>query len=328
MALLPTWQELAIIQEIQMEIENLKQPPLNTTLMGVLRGVLDYYHIQVSTPMAYGGSGHALLINIHELLCPSGPYCWNREPFLRLTKNLGIEMIDHGFFSSENSQEDRRRVEAVLVEHLVEGTPCSLLNMENQLILGYDDTGFITTQPWGPHHDVTPKHLAFGSWEEFGDEVHVNFFTFGKLEPANERKTLLDSLEYAVDLFRNPTAHTSEPYGVGPRAYANWMAAVRKGEGSSHGNWWNATVWAECRTMASEYFGEIAEKYPSVAAQANELASAHGALSDGLRRASDKEMDSEVKIELLEGLGAEEQQCISEVEQLAAVLLTGSNVDP
>jgi hypothetical protein len=270
--------------------------------------------------MVYGASGHAFLINIHNSLCPSGPYVWNPEGFLRLIKNLGAEMIDHGFFSPQSGQDDRKRVDEVLVEHLDKGIPCSLLNMENQLITGYDDTGFTTAQPWAPHHDFPPKHLTFGTWEEFGDEFHVNFFTIGKLTPENERKTILDSLEYAVDIFRNPTVHTSEPYGVGPNAYAKWIGAVRKGEGSSHGNWWNATVWAECRTMASQYFVEIAQKYPGVAAQVNELASAYDAIADGLKRTSDKEMDGEVKVELLERLGAQEAQCIDAVDGLVAVL--------
>jgi hypothetical protein len=62
-----------------MKIDGLAMPSLHRTLMGVLKGALDYYGIETSIPTVFGASGHAFLINIHDELCPSGPYCWNRE---------------------------------------------------------------------------------------------------------------------------------------------------------------------------------------------------------------------------------------------------------
>ena len=61
------------MKEVGVKIENLKMPPFNTSLMGVLKGVFDYYDIKISSGMAYAGSGHAFLINIHEVVCTSGP---------------------------------------------------------------------------------------------------------------------------------------------------------------------------------------------------------------------------------------------------------------
>lgn len=46
-------------------LANLKQPPLNTTMMGVLKSAADYHGLGLSEPMIYGLSGHAFLINIH-----------------------------------------------------------------------------------------------------------------------------------------------------------------------------------------------------------------------------------------------------------------------
>lgn len=302
-----------------MNIQGLRMPPFNTTLMGVLRGVLDYYHIEATDAMLYGGSGHAFLINIHEYLCPSGPYCWNPEDFHRLARNLGIKMTDHGFFSQESSKQEREDLEALLIDHLDRQVPCSLLNMENQLVTGYDETGFITSQPW-PHMDFPPKHLTFGSWEELGEEIHINFYTFSERKPASDRTAIQDSLEYAVDLFKNPSAHTQEPYGVGPEAYAKWVGAIERGEGSSHGNWWNATVWAECRARAADYFGEIAENLPETASLAGEIGSAYATIATDLEMASDKEMASGEKIALVEQIRTKEQEVISRIQQLIPVL--------
>jgi len=44
-------------------LANLKQPPLNTTMMGVLKGVADCHGLGLSEPMIYGLSGHAFLSN-------------------------------------------------------------------------------------------------------------------------------------------------------------------------------------------------------------------------------------------------------------------------
>jgi hypothetical protein len=89
-----------------MVLKNLKQPSFNTSLLGVLRAAADYYGIDISTPMLYGASGHAFLMNVHRELCPSGPYVWNPEPFYLLTKNLGLNVADLGFFHSGSAEEE------------------------------------------------------------------------------------------------------------------------------------------------------------------------------------------------------------------------------
>ena len=127
---------------MEKRIENLKMYPFNTTLMGVLKGVFDYYDIALSDAWLFGGSGHAFLINIHEQLCPSGPYCWDPKTFYELLRNLGIEMKDLGFFHRESNSEEIKHVEEVLKKYIDENVPCSFLNMENQTIFGYDDKQF------------------------------------------------------------------------------------------------------------------------------------------------------------------------------------------
>ena len=105
-----------------------------------------------------------------------------------------------------------------------------MCNLDNQIITGYDDKGFFAAQPWAPHVNFPPAALSFGSWEEFGDRFHVNFYVLRKLEPSERRTAVLDSLDYAVDLHRNSAAHSLKDYGVGPEAYATderqqrWLA--------------------------------------------------------------------------------------------------------
>jgi len=61
-------------------LQNLKYENLATNLIGCLKGCADYFNLNISTSWLFGASGHAFLINIHDEICPSGPYCWNHDP--------------------------------------------------------------------------------------------------------------------------------------------------------------------------------------------------------------------------------------------------------
>jgi hypothetical protein len=299
-----------------MKLENLKMHPFNTTLMGVVKGVLDYYGIETSNAMAFGGSGHAFLINIHEQICPSGPYCWNYDTFYKLVQNLGVEMTDLGFFHAGSSPDDKSRIEGRLKEYLDRGLPCSFCNMENQIIYGYEEGKFLLARPWPKPMEITPASLTMGAWEEFGKEVHVNFFVFKKLAKKDDATIIRDSLRYAVELFRNPAKHSQAYYGIGPRAYDNWAKAVEAGLGSSHGNWWNAQVWSECRAMAADYFSEIAARNQGEsAARAQELSRDYKEIVGLLAKAGNREMAALEKASIIRELKSREETAIGKVEQ-------------
>ena len=298
-----------------MELDNLKMANYNTTLMGVLDGALTYYDIGLSAPSVLGLSGHAFLINIHKQLCPSGPYCWNRGASVPLIRNMGLEMTDLGFYSQENSAADRAAVEEKLRAALDEGAACSVINLENQMITGYDEEGLFTAQPWAPNVNFPPAKLSFGSWREFGDNFHANFYTIEKSEPAPHREAVRAALAYAIELHREPTKHSLPDYGVGPDAYDKWIAAAEE-RGSGHGNWWNGMVWSECRNMASGFFAELGDKYPAVAGSATELKEAYAAIGELLSRASDKALGADPKVELLKDAKSREA---AEIDGLAAL---------
>jgi hypothetical protein len=306
-----------------MRIETLAMPPFNTTLMGVVKGALNYYHVEVGAPAVFGLSGHAFLINIHDKLCPSGPYCWRREVASPLLRNLGLEMNDLGFYSPKSSRQDRERVEQGLRDALDRGIPCSLMNLENQLIAGYDDAGFFTLQPWAPKVDFPPPRLSFGSWKEFGDTFHVNFYTLGCVSQAEPLRAILDSLDYAVDLHTHPKKHSLPGYGVGPDAYANWINAVAA-SGASHGNWWNATVWSECRQMASAYLADIGRRHPHVSEPTSEVSRRYADIAGALGRLADKKMPVAEKVRLIAETREKEAAAVRQVAALVASLRSGA----
>jgi len=304
-----------------MTLDGLEQPGFNTTMMGVVKGVLDWYGIETSDAMAFGGSGHAFLVNIHKQVCPSSPYVWKYDGFFRLLGNLGLGVEDLGFFHKDSPPEERTGVERRLRAHLDAGHPCSFGNMENQLIRGYDDEKFLVIKPWDcTKEEITPPMLSYGSWKEFGDECHVAFVAWEKGEPVDRMKTFRESLAYAVDLFRNPGNHSHDDYGVGPAAWDNWAAAMAE-HGATHGNWWNATVWSECRKMAGDYFTEMAEQVEGDAAtMCRDLAARYGEIAGMLERVADKELPVNDKAALIPDLKARDLAAIEKVKELLAAL--------
>ena len=295
------------------------QPPLNTSLMGVIKGVADFFGNEITTSALFGRTGHAFLMNIGEDLCPSGPYVWNMEPFIALLENSGIVMKEHGFFDAKSSPEDRAQLEETLRSELAEGRPCSILNMDNQIISGYDESGFICIQPW--ECDFPPKHLTFGSWMEMAEEIHACFFSFSQVVRLDAAFCIQRSLLFALDQLRdNPVQSFGGVSGI--KAYDCWIRGIEAGHGTGHGNWWNGTVWSECRKMASGYFREIASGFPGIEGPALELSEVFGEIASRLSGVSEKELEQHRKSELLREAKSLEEGTVPLIEELAETIET------
>jgi hypothetical protein len=72
--------------------------------------------------------------------------------------------------------------------------------------------------------------------------------------------------------------------------------------------------------MAADYFVEIAGKYPQAQRAASALATDYRVIADALTQVSNRELDRQVKIGLLEQAAAREADCVARLEALAADL--------
>ena len=305
-----------------MHSTGLVQPPYDTSLIGVVQGALDYHGIDIAPAATFALSGHAFAINIHEELCPSGPYCWNQNRLRDLLPNLGIRMTELGMVMPTAGVADREQLEQRVRTALDDGNVCSVLNLDHQLVLGYDDTGFDLALPWGEGVvDSTPPRLTFGTWREFVDGPPVAFFRFDPAPRRSESAATASVLDFAVDIWRCPEQFAGSPYGTGNLAYENWLAGIDAGHGGSHGNWWNAVVWAECRERAGDYFQDLAAaEFPGVIdqRQARELAQDYRALSRLLYRASDKTAGAADKRRFVEQARDVDAGCVERIAELRA----------
>lgn len=299
-----------------MKLDHLCQAPLNSTFMGVARGVLDYYRIATDDHMLFGLCGYAFAINIHPELCTSGPHCWDRRMTRDMLSPTGIDMHLLGAFGPDSSIEDRRRVETLVRRNLDGGEPCSMLNVEDQLIVGYDEGGFVLSQPW-PQVDFPPKKLSFGNWKELGGDFHVEFYSFQSNSHRPDRCAILESLGFATRAWRSPKSLTSEPFGFGPDAYALWRKALQAGLGTSRGNNWNARVWGECRRHAAGYFHEVGRilRAPELC---DELSQNYATVAQQLAIVGDKSRTAEEQIEALNRAEEAERGVINRLGPLIA----------
>ncbi len=304
-----------------MRFNPIVQPGFNTSLMGVVKGVLDYLGIVISEPAVFGMTGHAFLINIHDVLCSSGPYCWKHDGMARLMQNLGITMEDMGFYQPDNPIEDRMQVETLIRTSMDKGKICSVLNMDHQLVYACDDTHFKLCVPWPECAENTPETLTFGTWKEFGDDFHCQFFAFCKTGVLNYDKAVRESLAYALEMLKNPDTYSAEPYAMGLKAYDQWCNALKEGHGNNNGNLWNATVWSECRTMAAKYMDEISNRYgQDIAYLSQQMSAAYWVIAQNLDFAGDTKLPVNRRIDLLKESAELETDLISKIEILLPLL--------
>ncbi len=237
-----------------MKLENLSMKPFSTTLLGVVQGVSAFFGLPWNDAHLFGATGMAFRMNVERTLCPSGPYCWNMDEFLVLLENLGIRMQVVGECMGKDSL--RQAILNDLVRHELDaGNPCSLLNMENQLIPGHDDSMFFTWQPWPDNAAFPPATLTFSDWHELGDEIHLVFYTYRKRAPV----PLATQVKGALLLFRNmlESGTVMGGYASGLKAWDAWMLAVEEDRAAGHGNWWNAMVWGECRQFGKIWLSDL-----------------------------------------------------------------------
>ncbi len=204
-----------------MELANLKQPPLNATLMGCLKGASDYFDNDLSAAMLYGLSGHAFLVNVQRDLAPNGPYVWRKERFYELLRGLGIERIGEYELMSESGDRERARVEREPKESLDAGKLVMIDFLEHQLVGGFDEQGFVVLQPWGGCTPVEIKALTFGSFKEcLAKEGWAHFTVLGR---SAARKPMAeaarDALAFAEELVPAPEACEIDGFKIGLRAY-------------------------------------------------------------------------------------------------------------
>ncbi len=277
------------------EPHTLEQPPFNATFMGVVVGAAKHFDSTVSVAEFYCESGFAFALNIHsEIMCPSGPYCWNHAPVLERLKLLGL----HGTYVGSDSDGDERE-RRISIEQLArkasDEAVASMEGLEHQLITSNDETSFNLAMPWGDDAPSCLPELSYESWRN----QSANAFGFYRFDPCDDsvkRQRMLAGLECALEMYESPSAFQQDGYQFGLSAYDAWQNALDSDSYDKHGHWWNAMVWSECRNVASKYF----QDWPGPSEECAQLLSnSFSKVGELMQTASPHELDRSKKKELI-----------------------------
>lgn len=241
-------------------LDNLRWTPRWVSHLGCIKGCLDYLKLDVSDAWLFGATGHALIINVHEAVCPSGPTAWKTEMLFKLGKNIGYT-IDGVFGTKEDG--DLAELQERAWEHaknaIDQGLPCygwELDIPEFYVVYGCDDRGYHFSGP------LCDEGKGPKRWRELGDtEIGVvELYSVKPGEAADDVKTVREALAFALEHSTSPAKWIFPKYRAGLAGYDNWISALEAGTAIELGMAYNAAVWAECRGYAVRFLNEARER--------------------------------------------------------------------
>ncbi len=257
-------------EAMKKELAGLRWQPRWVSHLGCIKGCLDYLGAEISWPWLYGGTGHAFIINMHKVVCPSGPTAWNTEMLFRLAPNLGYKVA--GVFAHKSAPDfaaKQAEAWALVCESLDNNIPCygwELDIPEYYVVYGYDEVGYYYSGA-GCDEGAGPKPWQRHIAEDSGIGV-LEMYTVQPCEPAADEKVVKDALTLALEHAENPEKWIYPDYRSGPAGFDLWAEALDNGTAMRVGQGYNGAVWAECRGEGVAFLKEAKER---LAGQADAL---------------------------------------------------------
>ena len=241
-------------------LENLRWVPRWVSHLGCIKGCLDYLGLDVSDAWLFGATGHAFVINVHEVVCPSGPTAWDTEMLFKLGKNIGYEADGvFGMRTAGDLAEKQKQAWEHVKAAIDQGLPCygwELDIPEYYVVYGYDDTGFYFSGP-GCDEGKGPK-----PWQELGD-TEISVLEMCSVKPgqtADDVQAVKEALTSALEHATSPAKWIFPKYKAGLAGYDTWIRALESGTADGFGMAYNAAVWGECRGYAVLFLQEAKER--------------------------------------------------------------------
>ncbi len=270
------------------KIKNLRWKPMWVSHLGCIKGCLEYLNLDVSDAWLFGATGHAFIINVHEVVCPSGPTAWNTEMLFKLGKNIGYT-ID-GVFSHKSKSDfaEKKKLAWEMVKQAIdEDLPCygwELDIPEFYVVYGYDNEGYYFS---GPRCDSGkgPK-----PWKELGD-TDIGVLEMYRVKPrkaVGDITTLKEAFEFVLEHSKSPAKWIFPKYKSGLAGFENWIHALETGKAEGFGMAYNTAVWSECRNFAVKFLKEAKQRIDSkFSSLFNEAVEHYEVVAQNLRNVSE-----------------------------------------
>jgi hypothetical protein len=322
------------------KLENLRWSPKWVSHLGCVKGCLDYLGIEMTDAWLYGGTSHAFVLNISDVICPSGPTAWKTMILFKGGNNLGYE-FDASFGwkeGNENFAELQESTWEFTKNAIDEGVPIygwELEIPEFYVIYGYDDVGYYYSGPMADE-GKGPK-----PWSELG-KSEIGLIEIYSVKEGTSR----DDTSIVKSAFENALKHASNPeawkfvdrYASGLKGYDLWIKALETGRADRFGMGYNIEVWRECRHYAVDFLKEAKERlngkaeslfddalaqYQVVAERLAQVAELYPFLPSGSSEAAgeiEKDENSRVAVDLLKQAWEAEEDGLGVLEKIVEEL--------
>ena len=196
------------------------------------------------------------------------------------------------------------------------GHVCGLLQLDFQIITGAEDGGLTLTLPWGNEMDTTKKEIRFLTSSETPQGPPLDFYVYESCENVEPSQRLHDALKFATDVYTEPKQFEWDDYGIGFNGYKNWCKALEEETFNTHGHWWNAMVWGECRFCVSEYLGQIETGDDALTQALRHLGEQYATIAQLIFDSGDNEMATSDKLENIKQAYQAEEKAAEQLKDL------------
>jgi hypothetical protein len=162
--------------------------------------------------------------------------------------------------------ENQEKAWNLIRQSIDEGKPCYAFGFgapEFYVIYGYDNTGYYCSGP-GCDEGAGPV-----PWNTLGktDIGVIDVHSITKVPPADDKKTVKDALEFALELSQNPNKWIYPGYTAGPAGYDVWIKAVAEAKANPMGMAFCSVTWMECRKAGVEFLKEANRRLGGIASR-------------------------------------------------------------
>jgi hypothetical protein len=239
--------------------ESIKPVYAWSSFMGCVKACADHLGCGHSANWLYGVTGYAFIMNIHPVVCPSGPTAFDNSFLIGNAGALGLGFDTINFSRRDPDFEKKQReAHAKVQKALGEGIPVfgwELDLPEYYLLAGADSTGYL-------FFDMD-RQIKGCPWEKLGtSEIGmVEIHSLSRLTMENEPLLQVRSaLQFLGEYHSDPQKYAFEGYTQGTAGYDVWIDAMQSGETDPLGLPYNARVWHEARSHAVGFLSEIKVK--------------------------------------------------------------------
>jgi hypothetical protein len=266
------------------QLENLWAKPMWTSHLGAIKGCADYLNLNVSDGWLFGTTGHAFILNIHEVVCASGPTAWCTEMIFKLAKNAGCTIDGVISFKQHKDFTDKQKIAWENTKQAIDnGFPCygwELDIPEYYVVYGVDDIGYYFSGP------LCIEGKGTKPWNKLGDSAVgvLEMYTVKPCKPSDDIHTVKDAIKSVLEHAKNPGKWIYPKYRAGLAGYDLWIKALETGTANDFGMPYNAEVWNECRKYAVEFLKEAKTRIGKIASLFDEAIDHYEVVSENMKK--------------------------------------------